>query len=234
MFNLFQNATVTSPAVWHCSDCSRQHGMVRYNPFLEVLSSQDGDDIEWGESADIFKMSEALQNCKAFETVNEFNRDFYRTFKENNKSPFSVFFNNLDGNYTNFDNIAVDIKKFKHKLSAIALCETNIESDHKSLYNLEGYDSIYQSKLPNKSKGSGLALYIDDNLLYEEVPDLCVCTPDIESLFVKIANGDEPITLGVVYRSPSGNFNEFITNFENLLEALPKNNVYITGDFNLF
>ena len=76
MFNLFQNATVTSPAVWHCSDCSRQHGMVRYNPFLEVLSSQDGDDIEWGESADIFKMSEALQNCKAFETVNEFNRDF--------------------------------------------------------------------------------------------------------------------------------------------------------------
>ena len=37
----------------------------------------------------------------------------------------------------------------------------------------------------------------------------------------------------MVYRSPNGNFNEFITNFENLLEALPKNNVYITGDFNI-
>ena len=110
MFKLFQNATVTSPAVWHCSDCSRQHGMVRYNPFLEVLSSPDGDDTEWGESADICKMSEALQNCKAFETVNEFNRDFFRTSKENNKSPFSVFFNNPDGNSTNFDSIAVEIK----------------------------------------------------------------------------------------------------------------------------
>ena len=130
-FKLFHNATVTSPAVWHCNDCSRQHGMVRYNPFLEVLSSPDGDDTEWGESADICKMSEALQNCKAFETVNEFNRDFYRTSKDNKKSHFSVFFNNLDGNFTNFDSIAVEIKKFNHKLSAIALCETNIDSDHK-------------------------------------------------------------------------------------------------------
>ena len=112
-FKLFQNATVTSPAVWHCSDCTRQHGMVRYGPFLEVLSSQDGDDIEWGESTDIYKMSEVLQNCKAFETVKEFNRDFCKTTKDNKKPPFSVFFNNPDGNSTNFDSIAVEIKKIQ-------------------------------------------------------------------------------------------------------------------------
>ena len=65
--------------------------MVRYDPFLEVLSSQDGDDIEWGESTDIYKMSEALQNCKAFETVKEFNRDFCKTTKDNKKPHFLYF-----------------------------------------------------------------------------------------------------------------------------------------------
>ena len=113
MFKLFQNATVTSPAVWHCSACSKQHGVIRYDPFLEVLSSQDGGDTEWGECADIYKMSDNLQNCKAFETVSEFNRDFCRTSKDNKKSPFSVFFNNPDGNSTNFYSIAVEIKKIQ-------------------------------------------------------------------------------------------------------------------------
>ena len=134
-----------------------------------------------------------------FKTANEFNGEFRRTLKNDKGSPFSVFFNNVDGNFTNFDNLSVEIKKITHKISAIALCETNVDAAHKSLYNLEGYDSIYQSKLPKKLKGSGLGLYIDDNLIYEELPDLCLCTPDIETLFIKIANGDEPITLGVVY-----------------------------------
>ena len=62
---------------------------------------------------DINKMSEILQNCKAFETVKEFNRDFCRTSKDNKKPPFSVFFNNPDGNSTNFDSIAVEIKKIQ-------------------------------------------------------------------------------------------------------------------------
>ena len=116
--------------------------MLRYNPFLEVFSSQDGDDTEWGECTDLYKMSDTLENCKIFETVSEFNEDFRRTFKNNKGSPFSVFFNNLDGNSTNFDSITVEIKKFNHKLSAIALYETNTDSTHKPLYHLEGYDSI--------------------------------------------------------------------------------------------
>ena len=78
-----------------------------------MLSSQDDDDTEWGESTDIYKMSETLQNYKAFETVKEFNRDFCRTSKDNKKPPFSVFFNNPDGNSTNFDSIAVEIKKIQ-------------------------------------------------------------------------------------------------------------------------
>ena len=157
-FKLFQSATLASPAVWHCSNCSEQYGMLRYNPYLEVLSSQDGEDTEWGECADLYKMSDILENCKMFKTANEFNGEFRRTLKNDKGSPFSVFFNNVDGNFTNFDNLSVEIKKITHKISAIALCETNIDATHKSLYNLEGYDSIYQSKLPNKLKGSGLGL----------------------------------------------------------------------------
>ena len=182
---------------------------------MEILSSHTGgvgDDSELDE--DIQKISDCLQNCKMFETVNDFNANLRKTFKNNTTPPFSIFFNNLDGNATNFDSIAVELKKYDHKFSTIALCETNIDSSHKSLYNLEGYESIYQSKLSNKSKGSGLGLYIDEKFIYEELSDISICTPDIETLFVKITNCKEIITIGVVYRPPSGSFNNFRAELE--------------------
>ena len=63
-FKLFQSATLASPAVWHCSNCSEQYGMLWYNPYLEVLSSQDGEDTEWGECADLYKMSDIVNRGK--------------------------------------------------------------------------------------------------------------------------------------------------------------------------
>ena len=89
--------------------------MLRYNPYLEVLSSQDGEDTEWGEGADLYKMSDILENCKMFKTANEFNGEFRRTLNNDKCSPFSVFFNNVDGNFTNFDNLSVEIKKLAIK-----------------------------------------------------------------------------------------------------------------------
>lgn len=176
--------------------------------------------------------SDCLQNCKVFGTANDFNKHLQKNIKTNHHY-FSLFFNNLDGNATNFDSISVELKKTEHKFSAIGLCETNIDSYHKSLYNIVGYESVYQSRLPGKSKGSGLGLYISESFVYEELPELCLCTPDIETLFVKLTNTKETIILGVVYRSPSGSFCNFSSELEKLLGHLPQDNVYIMGDFNI-
>ena len=58
-------------------------------------------------------------------------------------------------------------------------------------------------------------------------------SPNIESLFLTITNTSSPITIGVIYRPPSGDINQFMEQFNIMLSTLPKNNVYIMGDFNI-
>ena len=65
---------------------------------------------------------------------------------------------------------------------------------------MKGFESFYQSKIEGKGKGSGLGLYIDEKYTCEGLPDLCICTTSIETLFVKITNTREEIVVGVVYR----------------------------------
>ena len=38
---------------------------------------------------------------------------------------------------------------------------------------------------------------------------------------------------GVIYRPPSGEINKFIETMQSIVSTLPKNNVYILGDFNI-
>ena len=76
-------------------------------------------------------------------------------------------FNNIDGNKTNFDSLTVDLERHSTQFSIIGICETNIDSSHKDMYFIEGYDSCYQSKISEKSKGSGLGIYIKDTYTYD-------------------------------------------------------------------
>ena len=101
------------------------------------------------------------------------------------------------------------------------------------MYPVEGYDSCYQSKIAGKSKGSGLGLYIKDTYTFDEIFESSICSPDIEALFIKITNTNAPIIIGVIYRPPNGNLNNFNQQFHCILETLPKSNVYIAGDFNM-
>ena len=59
------------------------------------------------------------------------------------------------------------------------------------------------------------------------------CTKNMEALFITITNTDEPITVGIVYRPPSGSVKDFLTEWEHVLQNLPKTNVYIMGDTNI-
>ena len=44
------------------------------------------------------------------------------------------------------------------------LAETNLGECNKNLFNIRGYQSVYQSKITGK--GSGLAIYLKDIFLY--------------------------------------------------------------------
>ena len=92
---------------------------------------------------------------------------------------------------------------------------------------------IYQSKLNGKSKGSGLAIYVKDDFIYSESVEFNQCSPNLESLFIKVTNTNEPTFVGVIYRPPSADKDSSISELNKLLQKLPNSNVYITGDFNI-
>ena len=96
------------------------------------------------------------------------------------------------------------IHKFKNKFSVIGLAETNTVPENKSLFMLDKYQNLYQDTDVNKSKGTGVALYIHNSLSAKEDNFLSQRSENLESLFVKLKLGTEEHTVGVVYNPPSG------------------------------
>ena len=63
--------------------------------------------------------------------------------------------------------------------------------------------------------------------------ELSSCNKNIETLFIKITHTSAPIVIGVVYRPPSGDIDEFNKEIELILSKLPSKNSYILGDYNI-
>ena len=227
-FEFKLTSSLSQPA-WFCCDCKSDKSLsqLRFNPFKDLVSSGVQPDEIFSE---FLKAGIILDECRTLENIADLNRIVKTSNLSNN---FSIFFNNIDGNQTNFDTLSVDLGRHDCKFSAITLCETNVDSSNKDLYHIQGYESVYLSKIENKAKGSGLAIYIKNDLTFIEKPDFCYSSPDMEALFVEISNNKTPITLGVVYRPPNGNNANFISLFEDLTKKLPKENSFITGDFNI-
>jgi hypothetical protein len=55
---------------------------------------------------------------------------------------------------------------------------------------------------------------------------------NLETLFVKISSDHSPISVGVLYRPPSGNITEALSELSDILDKLPKGS-YLAGDFNI-
>jgi len=129
----------------------------------------------------------------------------------------------------------VDLKRIDHKFSVIALAETNIDSELSGLFQIPDYTSFYQCTLDGKEKGTGVALYVNNVFNAEVLEELGYCDPDIESLFVKFSLPSNPQTFitGVIYRPPSGDFNNFLDHFKDICSSLPETGVRILGDYNV-
>ena len=175
----------------------------------------------------IQKLSDILESCKSY-TTKDLNTDTKLQFAKN----FSMLFQNIDGNRTNFDTFSVEIDRIANKFSVIGLAETNVGTDESTVYCLEGYNCFYQDKHVSKTKGSGVAIYLDEQLNGIVNDQLSWVSKNLETLFITI-QCDEPVHIGVVYRPPSGNASEALEEFHKIIELCPKKNVHLLGDFNI-
>ena len=134
----------------------------------------------------------------------------------------SIMFENIDVVASNFDLFSTKIISATNKISFLTLAETNLDECNKDLFSIEGFQPpIYQSKLNGKSKGSGLAIYVKDDFIYSESVEFNQCSPNLESLFIKVTNTNEPTFVGVIYRPPSADKDSSISELNKLLQKLP-------------
>ena len=207
---------------FYCKNCIHL-AVARYNPF------KIDSDTETEDNTDelLIKICNILSNCQSHPTTS------LNSLLCNQPDEHSaMLFQNIDGNKSNFDSLAIEICRFKTKFSIIALAETNEDPDTSNLYQLTGYNSFYQQTAPGKSKGTGVALYVDDQISANILTNHSYVTNNLETLFISISNGNTPVTVGVVYRPPSGDIDEALNELTELLNELPKN-TFIMGDFNI-
>lgn len=237
--------------LWVCYKCSLEF-VPRYNPFEKMLNTEQSDKFyendPTGDDATIGKISNVLNLCKSFNTQ-DFNSTMEQSqFAKPSKNPpekqspplhktsqFSSYFINIDGNSTNFNSLLTELSRLNHKFSVIGIAETNTDKPLQDLYQIPGYNGFYQNTISGKTKGTGVALYVANNLNAEVMENVGFCTSDIESIFVRITqpSSSQSFTCGVIYRPPSGDFKAFLNKFDQLNDLLPKTRLRIMGDFNV-
>ena len=225
--SMFEFNQVTNS--WLCCQCLSNPP--KYNPFSKFAHDKhDPNSLENIE--DICEISNILENCMQY-NVKSFNK-LSKQLQAKNERLFSCMFNNIDGCSANFDTFASDIvSQHKNLFSVIGIAETNISSSHKNLYNLNNYTSDFSDKFPGKNKGSGIGLYIHNDYTFNVIDDLTRCTKNLESRFISISNMTAPITVGIVYRPPSGSVKDFLNEWEDILANLPKTKTHLMGDLNI-
>ncbi|KAL5252854.1 hypothetical protein ACHWQZ_G015578 [Mnemiopsis leidyi] len=174
--------------------------------------------------------SSILDKCSSTK-IGEFNT--FLKANVDNKKHCSSYFLNIDGNKSNFDSLTVELDLIEHKFSVIGLAETNTTPDESSVYQLPEYNSFYQDTIDNKSKGTGVALYIHESLSATVIQSVSDTTQNLESLFVTTRSNSKEATFGVLYRPPNGEFSSFLNELTAILQLLPKKSVQLMGDLNV-
>ena len=84
----------------------------------------------------------------------------------------------------NFDSLCSTIDCINIPFTAIAVTETWLKEHNKDIYAIPGYAFLSNSRL--HKIGSGVGLYINNQLHYKQLADIIFVTETIECLFVEI------------------------------------------------
>ena len=163
-------------------------------------------------------MSTILDQCKSHTTS-----EISKSLENNLVNYSSIYFLYIDKNKSNFNNLSVEIARFSQQFSFIGLAETNVGSDAGSVYMIPGYKPFYQDTYNNKKKGTGVALYVNDNFNAIVDETISIVTENLETIFVTVKDKTNSMTIGAIYRPPSADFSKSLEELAYILQQLPKN-----------
>ena len=131
-----------------------------------------------------------------------------QSHSNDDQSNFNTYFYIIDGNKSNYNVFTAELTKLQDNFSIFGICETNVNSDQKE------HNSFYNDKLEGKKSGTGIAPYVHEK--FNAIKNIVASTtqPHLECIFLQVTKGKLNMNVGVVYRPPNSNFNDFCQNFE--------------------
>ena len=136
-------------------------------------------------------------------------------------------------NLNDFENY---IGHLDHNFTIIGFSETWLQEFNCNLYGLNGYTIVERHR---STPGGGVAVCISDDVNFMERQDLELFDENMESVFVEINKSQvqsfKDIIVGVIYRPPNKDIDNFNNHMQLLLDKLQKENksCYILGDMNI-
>ena len=205
---------------------------------LELLSSLDCNSVfhQFSESS-----SENELILPSPFDLNNIESCYWDTEKLSHKFSNSTVFlhQNIQGIPCKYDNFVTFLNnlsgpKAHSRPSVLAISETWLTDHNASSFDIVGYHPFISNHRKDNSGRGGVGLYIKDDIEYVERPDLSKFVPFVfESQFVSLKSSS--ITLGVIYRTPDSNCDDFLLIYEEILNQLrnERNQFFLLGDFNL-
>ena len=150
---------------------------------------------------------------------------------------FSMLHLNIRSAVKNLDKFSSYIMGLNHVFPLIGLSETWFKDINKDCYGLDGYKAEHTCRTIRT--GGGVSVYIKENIEYFRRTDLSTSNRVMESVFIELEKDQfgkkSNIIVGVIYRPPDTDINEFNELMLNTLSFihLEKKSVYLMGDFNI-
>ena len=118
------------------------------------------------------------------------------------------------------------------KCDVIGFCETRLDCDFSSVYQMPGYHQYTNSR---NRHGGGVALYVSNKYQNSMCSDLCYLDSAIKCVSANIKINDKTFLVVCLYRPRRGNLNDFlvkISEFLSLAFNLNFHGIYMIGDYN--
>jgi len=173
-----------------------------------------------------------LQDCKYYYTTDQINQ----IQETSNKSEFSIFHLNIRSTPKNFDKLIPTLHTSGTTFDILALSETWLKPLNAECYGMEGYTHEFMTR--NNRPGGGVSLYITDTWNYKIREDFSIITNEYEMLWIELdkdsTNSNSNIILGVIYRIPGTNPNDFNSKLQEIITKISneKKECIHVGDYN--
>ena len=145
----------------------------------------------------------------------------------NNAIPIMSF--NIRSMKTNFENFASEILTRFNQFKIIGLCETRLLDSTQNLYPLPNY-SLFANNISNDKGGVGI--FVHNTIGCNLVPNFCIRTNHLETIFIKCIVRKSVFMVGMIYRRPGTPMISFIEDMNNILHQI-RSPCILMGDFNV-